>query len=127
MKRQASPDIQRLFSDDQAADNRFEVKFLSPNVCEIAARTSDGHDLRVVLDPQERLYTTSGSATLFLNIVSDSASGLVNPGEKFAASLSFSLSGIYEGLLPFLLAFGLIAAVTASWRHSVRTLCPPCY
>jgi hypothetical protein len=116
VKRQASPDLQRFFSDDQAADNRFEVTFLSPNVCEIAARTSDGHDLRVVLDPQERLYTTSGSATLFLNIVSDSASGLVNPGEKFAASLSFSLIGIYEGLLPFLLAFGLIAAVTASWR-----------
>ncbi len=53
----------------------------------------------------------------------DSASGFVDSGEKLAASASYGLIGLYEGLLPFLLPIGLIAAVAASWRaFSARAL-----
>ena len=114
--RQASPDIQRHFSDQRAGYNRFELKIRSPDVCSIATQVSDGTELRIVLDPQQNLYAYSGSAQLNLDAVSDSAAGLVDPSEKFAASVNFSLIGLYEGMVPYLLTIGLIAAAAASWR-----------
>ena len=92
-------------------------------MCELVAQTSNGRNLRVVLDPQTSLYGISGSATLHLDSIARSDTGSVNPGEHFAAVVSGRLIGIYAGALPFLLAIGFIAAVAAAWRaFSVRTL-----
>jgi hypothetical protein len=114
--RQPSPDLQRYFSDDRAGNNRFQVKFGSPDVCAITAQTSDGPELRV-LEPKENLYSaTSGSALFSVDTVFDSAGGFFDSSEKLAAWASHSLMGLYDGLLPFLLPIGLIAAVAASWR-----------
>ncbi len=121
--RQASPDLQRHFSDERAGYNRFQVVLRSPDACAIAAQAADGPELRVVIDRKERLHAGSGSAELYVDAVSDSASGFVNPGEKLAASIILGLIGLYEGLMPFLLPIGLIAAVAASWRaFSARAL-----
>lgn len=114
--RQASPDLQRYFSDDRAGDNRFQVKFGSPDICAMTAQAADGPELRVVIEPKENLYAASGSALFSVDTVFDSAGGSFNSGEKLAALVSHSLIGLYDGLLPFLLPIGLIAAVVASWR-----------
>ena len=97
-------------------DNRFQIKFGSPDVCTITAQTSDGPELRVVIEPKENLYAASGSALFSVDTVFDSASGFFDSSEKLAASASHGLMGLYDGLLPFLLPIGLIAAVAASWR-----------
>ena len=114
--RQPSPDLQRYFSDDRAGDNRFQIKFGSPDVCTITAQTSDGPELRVVIEPKENLYAASGSALFSVDTVFDSASGIFDSSEKLAAAASHGLMGLYDGLLSFLLPIGLIAAVAASWR-----------
>jgi hypothetical protein len=122
--RQPSPDLQRHFFDDRASYDRFEIKFRGPDVCVVAARASDGPELRVVLDPQEGRAAFSGSALFNVDRVSDSAGGLVDPGTKLAGSVSLSLVLLYEGLLPFLLPIGLIAAGAASWRAFSRQSLP---
>jgi hypothetical protein len=125
LTRQASPDLQRYFSDDRAGDNRFQIKFGSPDVCTITALTPDAPELRVVIDLKENLYAASDSALFSIDTVLDSAGGAVDLGEKLAGSVSYSLIGLYEGLLPFLLPIGLIAAVAASWRAWSAQVLPP--
>jgi hypothetical protein len=114
--RQASPDLQRHFSDDRASDNRFQVMFRSPDACAITAQAPDGPELRVVIDPKQGLYDAAGSAQINIDAVPDSARGFVDSSEKLAASVSFNLIGLYEALVPILLPIGLIATVAASWR-----------
>ena len=114
--RLASPDVQRFYSDDRAAYDRFEIMFRGPDVCAITARASDRPELRVVIDPKGDVLDASGSALLYVQSVSDSGGGFVKRDERLAAFGSLSLIAFYEGLLPFLLSIGLIAAIAASWR-----------
>jgi hypothetical protein len=114
--RQASPDLQRYFSDDRPSNNRFQFTFRSPDVCAIATVASDHPELRMVIDEKAGLYAATGSAQLYIQSVSDSAGRFIEPGEKLAGSISTDLIGFNGGLLPFLLSIGAIAAIAASWR-----------
>ena len=116
LTRQASPDLQRYFSDDRPAHNRFQMMFRCPDTCAIAALISDRSELRLALDRNQGLSVASGSARLYVDSMSGNVTGFINRGEELAASARFGLIRLYNGLLPFLLLVGLIAAVAASWR-----------
>jgi hypothetical protein len=114
--RQASPDLQRYFSDERPSNNRFQLVFGSPDVCAIATLASGHPELPLVLDRKGGLYAATGSAQLYVQSISDSASRASEPGEKLAAAISTDLIGFYAGLLPFLLSIGVTAAIAAVWR-----------
>jgi len=123
LARQNSPDLQRFFSDERAGQIRFQVAFYRPDMCVVTVRTSDGHELSLIMDRNEPLHTASGSALLNIDAVSDGASDSGDLSEKLATSISAGLNGVYEGLMPFLLPVGLIAAFAATWRaYSARAL-----
>jgi len=118
LTRQASPDLQRHFSDDRAGYNRFQMVFLCPNTCAIVALTPHRPELRLALDRDQGLSVASGSAQLYVDFVSEGAhaTSFVNPAEKLAAHVRVGLIRLYRILQPILLFAGLIAAVAASWR-----------
>jgi hypothetical protein len=125
LTRQDSADLQHHFSDDRASLNRFRLVFRSPDACAITAQTTGGPELRVVIDPKQGLYAGAGSAQLNIDAVSDSAASALNPGAKLAAVVGFSLNGLYEGVIPFLLPVGFMAAFAASWRAFSARAIPP--
>ena len=112
----ASRDLQQLFSDDSAGNNRFQLAFRCPDTCTIVAATTRGPELRLVLDRNRSLSVASGKAKLYVDSVSGDVTSFVSPGERFAEAIRIGLVRLYNIVIPLILLGGAIAIVAASYR-----------
>src|ERR1700722_5345618 len=119
--RLASPDLQGHFSDPAADHNRFEISFLCPNICVVAAFGAQHRELRITVDRDGPTSAISGSAVLYVDsVASANASQFANPAQNLAARARLWLVRIYKILIPVLSITGVFAAVAAIWRAVKR-------
>jgi hypothetical protein len=118
--RLASPDLQQHFSDPTADRNRFQISFLCPNICVVAALSAQHRELRMTVDHDGPMSVISGSAVLYVDSIADTnASQIINPAQNLAARARLWLVRIYAILIPVLSIAGVFAAMAAIW-HAIK-------
>ena len=101
----ATRDLQQLFSDDSAGNDRFRLAFCCPDTCTIVACTTPGPGLRLVLDRNRSLSVASGKAELMR--IRYRRYVFVSPGERFAEAIRIGLVRLYN----------TYSAYFARWRN----------
>jgi len=127
LKRRQSRDLQRHFADQRPAWNRFEISYLCPGKCSLAALAFNRPELRVPIDRDRNISAASGSATLYVDSASYDwqAAAPLNPAQTLAADVRSALAQAYQVLVPVLLFAGLVALMAASdGALAARTLNP---
>jgi hypothetical protein len=118
--RLASPDLQQHFSDTTADRNRFEISFLCPNICVVAALGAQHRQLRITVDHDGPTSAISGSAVLYVDsVTAANARQIANPAQNLAARARLWLVRIYTVLIPVLSIAGVFAVMAAIW-HAIR-------
>jgi hypothetical protein len=127
VRRTPSPDLQKVFSDERLAWNRFVISYRCPNSCTIAARQYGRAELRVGPKWEGTPHTAADGAEMrIMEVTYDwQATADLTPLQKLAATVRTGLVAIYELLVPILLFAGLVALIAAiDGAIAARTLSP---
>lgn len=116
LERQPSPDLQRHFSDERLAWNRYSISYLCPDTCTIAALRFGQPDLRLGTDRLRSVGAASDMAILYIDqVLFDwEATADRTTVQRFAAYARTGLVPIYVLTVPLLIFAGLIALIAAS-------------
>ena len=113
--RTASPDLQKAFSDANAAMDRWTIKFNCPARCVLVARVDKRPELRLPMMSGESTSVTQGSATLYLDSAAY-ADPDSKPGLFIAERAQTLLFSLYRAVTPFLVGVGFLTAFVALIR-----------
>jgi hypothetical protein len=111
LDRRASRDLQIHFSDERAAENRFNISFHCPNECTIVVQKPEvSTELRLRISRSGSISATSDGATLYIDKVRNFETASI------ASRVRDILVDIYAILMPSLLIGGMVAAVAGVVR-----------
>lgn len=115
LTRHRSPDLQQAFGDDRLGWNRFLISYRCPDKCTIAVNAFGRPELRLVMDREKNIGTTSDSVRIHVDDVNYDwlASAPLGPMQTFAWNVRQWLVAFYAALIPLLLLSGIVALASA--------------